>query len=234
MGVIMIDFIYRASDVLSKWSAHDKWTLHKLAEMTNTSLPHVLQYLNEGLGKEIEITGTLSVTEFQDAVSLLRKRYKEQIDEREKKKALLQEKAVQGFDLVMMKILAMQREKRWGHAYKSLYYFAGQYEEALPREYATTLCSELIRMGIKADINIQEISRWLQKGVSIAMSYQNREGIAEALDFIDAYGEFFINDDSGKGPLIIGSILAAIEEPAARFELWEEYKAMVNQLYPNE
>lgn len=232
MGVSMIDFIYKASDVLSNWTTHEKWTVHKLAEVTETSLPHILQYLNEGLGKEIEISGTFSNNELAEAMAVLRRRYKDQIEERERKKAAARRKAVRAFDAIMQKTLLMQTEKKWNHAYKTLCYFAGQFESELPKEYATTLCSDLIRMGIKADINIQEISRWLQKGVSIAMSHQSREGVSEALDFMDAYGDHFLNDDSGKGPLLLGSILAAIEEPAARYELWEEYKSLLNQLYP--
>jgi hypothetical protein len=228
----MIDFIYRASDILSSLSAHDKWTVHRLAEVTETSLPRTLQYLTEGLGKEVEITGVVTSQELAEAMALLRRRYKEQIEERERRRAMASQKAARAFDSVMRKILSMQTEKRWSHAYKTLCYFAGQYDGELPQDYSTTLCSELIRMGLKADINIQEISRWLQKGVSICMGQQSREGVAEALDFIDAYGEFFLNDDSGKGPLLLGSILAAIEEPAARYELWEEYKTLVNQLYP--
>ncbi len=228
----MIDFIYKANDVLSTCTVHDKWTVHKLAEATETSLPHILQYLNEGLGKDIEITSSISNSELFEAMTLLKRRYRDQIEERERKKAILQRKAVRAFDALMNKTRAFQSEKKWNHAYKTLCYFAGQYEEELPKEYATTLCSDLIRMGIRAQVNIQEITRWLQKGVSIAMSYQSREGVAEAIDFMDAYGEFFLNEDSGKGPLLLGSILAAIEEPAARYELWDEYKDLLNQLYP--
>jgi len=228
----MIDFIYKANEVLSTWAVHDKWTVHKLAEATNTSLPHILQYLNEGLGKDVEVTGSVTSSELLEAMNLLRRRYKDQIEDRERKKAAAQRKAIGAFDLVMSKTRGIQSEKKWNHAYKTLCYFAGQYGEELPNDYATTLYSDLIRMGIKAKINIQEISRWLQKGVSTAMSHQNREGVAEALDFMDAYAEYFLTEDSSKGPLLLGSILAAIEEPAARYELWEEYKALVNHLYP--
>jgi hypothetical protein len=32
--------------------------------------------------------------------------------------------------------------------------------------------------------------------------------------------------------MILGNLLAVLEEPAARFELWDTYKALINQLYP--
>lgn len=228
----MIDFIYKVNELLPVWPVDEKWTPHKIAEETDTSLPHVLQYLNEGLGKEIELGTTISNNDIHEAVGLLKKRYRDLIEEREKRKAERQQKAIRAFDIVMGKVRVMQSYSKWNHAYKTLCYFAGQYESELPREYLTTVCSDIIRMGIKARVNIQEISRWLQKGVSIAMSHQNRDGIAEALDFIDAYGEYFLNEDTGKGALLLGNILAVVEEPSARHELWEEYKGLVNQLYP--
>ena len=41
----------------------EQWTLRQISHATNTTIPHVLQYLNEGLGKEIEVTATIDVEE---------------------------------------------------------------------------------------------------------------------------------------------------------------------------
>ena len=68
----------------------------------------------------------------------------------------------------------------------------------------------------------------------LSLNQHTREGIEEALDLVDAYSEYFLAEESGKGALLIGNILAALEEPAAKFELWEEYKTLVEALYPNE
>ena len=87
-------------------------------------------------------------------------------------------------------------------------------------------CLELI------GADIQELGRWLEMGVAVALHRHSKNGIEEALDLIDAYGEHFLSEDTGKGALILGNLLAALEEPAARFELWEDYKALINQLYP--
>ena len=64
------------------------------------------------------------------------------------------------------------------------------------------------------------------------MSRKSRDGIEESLDLVDAYGEFFLTEESGKGAMLLGSILVALEEPSARFELWEDYKNLIGQLYP--
>lgn len=228
----MIDFIFRANDVVSSFPTNEKWSLQQLSELTDTSIPHLLQYLNEGLDKEVDIGTHVSCSEVFEAINLLQKRYRAQIEERERREKMEREAAISAYGRVMRKVASLQAQKIWEQAFKTLCYFVGEYDDKLPAEYLTTLCSDIIRMGIRAKASIQEISRWLEKGVSVAMSHHSQEGVAEALDFIDAYGEFFLNEDSGKGPLLLGNILAAIEEPSARFELWENYKALIDQLYP--
>ena len=117
-------------------------------------------------------------------------------------------------------------------AFKSLCYVTGQYQEDLPKNEIVALCNDILRIGLKAQTNFQELGRWLEKAVATAMSRQDRAGIEEALDILDAYSEYFVSEDSSKAPLLLGNILAALEEPSARFELWEEYKTLVEQLYP--
>ena len=60
----------------------------------------------------------------------------------------------------------------------------------LPDDYLTTLCSDIAGIGIKANENIQKLGRWLEMGITVALR-NTKDGIEEALDLIDAYGENF-------------------------------------------
>mgnify|MGYP001595806702 CR=1 FL=1 len=228
----MIDFIYKLNDVLPSWPNGSKWNLKQISEATQTSLPHVLQFLCEGLGKEVDISATIGLDEATEAILYLSKRVKNQIEQREREFAEKRAKALTTYEKLCEKIRQTQMLGNWHNAFRTLSYFAGESEAVLPRETMLTVVSEIIRTGIKAQANIQELGQWLQKGIAIGMSYHSKDGLEEALDLIDAYGEHFLADDSGKGPLVIGNILAVLEEPCARYELWENYKNMINQLYP--
>lgn len=229
----MIDFIYKINEILPSWLFHDKKSLNQIAEATGTSVPHVIQFLSEGLDRDIEIGSSVSIEEISDAIVSLSRRFKLQIEEREKQIAQRRQKALAAYVSIQDKIQSMQISNQWHTAFRTLYYFIGQYEPDLPYDVCLCVYNDLIRIGIKAKAHLQEVVRWLEKGVSLAMRQQSRSGIEDALDFIDAYGEFFLNEDSGKGSLLLGGILASIEEPAARYELWEEYKNLINQLYPS-
>lgn len=229
---MVIDFIYKLNDVMPNWQSGTQWTLKQIADATDTSVPHVLQYISEGLSKDIEVTGLVTQDEALQALDLLSKKMRPQIEVREKILAERRRKAVEAYDRMMEKVRVFLAANNKHAAYKTLIYFAGQFEQELPKELLINACSDAVRLGMKAHINIQELGRWLQKGVAVSMSVHTKENIEDALDLIDAYGDYFLKEETGKGAMLLGNILAALEEPAALHELWEQYKALVAQLYP--
>ncbi|MDD1422610.1 hypothetical protein MEO40_26600 [Dolichospermum sp. ST_sed1] len=229
---MVIDFIYKLNSVLPNWPSSAHWTLNQISHATSTSVPHVLQYISEGLSKELDVTGVVSHDEAMQAIDLLSKKLRPQIEVREKYLAEKRKKAVEAYERMMEKTRVLMSSGNKHAAYKTLIYFAGQYEAELPREILVSACSDAVRIGIKAGINILELGRWLQKGVSVLMTKQSKESIEDALDLIDAYGEYFLQEESGIGAILLGNALASLEEPAALHELWEQYKALVANLYP--
>jgi hypothetical protein len=228
----MIDFIYKLNSILASWPNGAQWSFAQVAEATDTSIPHVIQFIGEGIAKEIDVTGSISLDEATAAVELLSRKMRPQIDAREKLLSEKRKKAAIGYDRMMEKVRILLATNNGHTAYRTITYFAGQYESILPKALLITAASDAVRVGIKSGANIQELGRWLQKAVQAAMGSQNRDGIEEALDLIDAYGQHFLMEGSGKGPLLLGNMLASLEEPSARYELWEQYKNLVGQLYP--
>ena len=231
-GHTMIDFVYRLNNMMPNWPAGNKLSLQQLSQNTETSIPHLIQYLTDGLGKDIDIAAMLTAEEAKEALHNLSNRIRPQLEARERAIAEKRAKTISSYNRIMGKVRVQLTNKSWHTAFRTLSYFAGENRDFLPDDYLTTLCSDIVRIGIKANENIQELGRWLEMGIAVALHRHTKDGIEEALDLIDAYGENFLSEDTGKGALILGNLLAALEEPAARFELWEEYKALINQLYP--
>ncbi len=228
----MIDFIYNLHEQLPVLTEKSAFTVEEIARATSTAIPHVIQYLSEGLGKDVELNQSITSEEAQRVLEALSLSNRPLMEERERLMAQRRAYATACFERSMEKSLHMQSAKNWHGAYRSLHYLAGQYEKDLPVELLVTTLSEAIRCGIKAQTNIQELGQLLQKAVGYAMGTHSRQGVEDALDLVDAYGEFFFQENTGRGPLLLGNILAVIEEPAARFELWETYKKLVDRLYP--
>ena len=231
-GAVMIEFVYRLNGMMPNWPVGTKLSLQQIAQNTETSIPHLIQYFTDGLGKDIDIAAMLTNEEAREALHNLSNRIRPQLEAREKAVAEKRAKTINSYDRMMSRLRTQLIGKNWHSAFRTMSYFAGENRDYLPDEYLTTLCSDIVRIGLKANENIQELGRWLEMGVAVALHRHSKNGIEEALDLIDAYGENFLTEETGKGALILGNLLAALEEPAARFELWEEYKALINQLYP--
>ena len=227
----MLDFVYKLNEVLPIWPQTNKWSMVQISKVTNTSMPHVIQFFSEGLARELDLESAITLDEANRALDLLKKRLKSEIEEREKILAERRASAILAYERIMVRVSSLQAQHKWHSAFKTLSYFIGQYEEELNCDGLVAVYSEAIRTGIKSNTNMQELSLCLQKAIAIAMSQKTKEGIEDAIDLIDAYGEFFLNESTGKGPLLLGNILAALEEPAAKFELWDKFKSLVNQFY---
>ncbi|MFK7872144.1 MAG: hypothetical protein AB8C84_03090 [Oligoflexales bacterium] len=228
----MIEFLYRLSDALPSWEPDAEWSLARVSEETQTSVSYVLQCFSDVLERDFDITESMTLKDAARVVEVLRDRCRDEIVQRERFAEQKRHVAVEAYDRAMDRLRVTLYRKQWYSAFRGLCYFTGQYEENLPRELVVNLCSEIVRVGIKSDANIQELGRWLEHGVSVSMTAQSREGVEDALDLVDAYAAHFLDEVSGNGMRLLGNILAILEEPSARFELWQQYKDLVDGLYP--
>ncbi|MEI8025753.1 MAG: hypothetical protein WCI18_05315 [Pseudomonadota bacterium] len=228
----MIDFVYRLNQMIPQWPAGTKMSLSQLSHATDTSVPHIIQFVSEGLGRDLDVAAMVGLDEAYEALSSLKARVRPELEARERAEAEQRAKTIEAYERMMERIRIHLAAKNWYQAFRTLSYFTGEHRDWLPDGHLTALCNDTVRIGIKAKANPQELGIWLEMGVAVAIHRHSHDGIQEALDFIDAYGEHFLNEESGKGALILGNLLAVLEEPAARFELWDTYKALINQLYP--
>lgn len=224
----MLDFVYKLKKLLECQKITSSQSIKQLADITATSFPHTLQYMSEGLAKDIDVSHKFSLTEMFEALNLLSQKLSKEIEQREKYIKNRQKKAECAYQRLMTKISRMQMQKEWYISFKTMSYFAGQNQEDLTRDIFINLCSDIIRAGIKSDLsNIQELGIWLDRAVSLSISTNTREAIEDAIDLIETYGDFFMKEKSGKGRLILINTLSQIEEPACSKELWKDYKSCV-------
>lgn len=226
----MIDFVHKLKGILPEWPTDTKLSLEELSSVTQTSVPHIIQYFSDGLGKNFDVTDSISHEEARSALTQLSRELRSELEAHSRVLAEKQARTLEAYDRMMAKARPQLLARNWATVFRTLSYFAGEYRENLPDDYLTSLCSDIVRIGLKAGENIQELGRWLEMAVAVALHRNTQGGVEEALDFIDAYSEAFLQEASGKGALLLGNLLAAVEERAARFGLWEEYQSMMRQI----
>ena len=227
----MIEFLYKINELLTTWQPDQQKSLEAISSHMNISLPHIIQYLSETLEKEFEVTDSLSFDEAMGTYLVLSRKLKAEIKEHEKKLATERAKIAQLYEQLIIRVSNMQIEKQWYQAFRSLTYFAGQHTANMIKETRIELCSEIVRVGLKAFANIQEIGYWLQKAVHYAIEEQDTEGFDEALDILDAYAESFLNEKTGQGAKLIRNILGSLERLSCKLEKWDDYKKTAKSLF---
>jgi hypothetical protein len=227
---MMLDFICELEKFLVKWPTTAAKNLAEIADGTDASVPQVVDYLSDTLDRELEVHEALSHAEATQALGLLKERMSGQLAAREKRQTERREKAIRAYDVTMDKVRVLQLAKNPRAAYKTLGYYVGRHEKDLPDDLLLNLCGECLRLGIKAEANLQELSQWLRKGVAASLAAATPETIEAAVDFIDAYGDFFLEDEQGRGRRLIGSVLESVKAHAEAMALAPQFDNLVKDL----
>lgn len=215
----MLNFILELERVLKIWPDGVKWSLVQIAEQTRTKVPHVVEHLMDALTKNPDVHDPLSYNEVQKAFIVLRDRNRVALEALidQGKQAVAQ--AVESYDQVMDKVRGMELAKNRRGAYRTLNYTYGNYLDLLPAEIKTSICNDCLRIGIKEGINFQELSQWLQRGIQHVMEHPGRDAVEDALDFLEAYGDYFLTEANGKGEKFLTNLLLRLKPAAMEWDL---------------
>lgn len=227
---MILDFICELERILGKWSAATAKTLAQIADETNAAVPQVVDYLSDALDRELEVHEALTHADAVQALGVLKDRMSTQLAARERRMGERREKAIRAYDITMEKVRVLQAAKNWRAAYKTMSYYAGRHEKDVSDELMLSLCGECLRLGIKAESNLQELSLWLRKGVASCLAATTPEAIEGAVDFIDAYGDHFIEDPTLGGRRLLGSVLESIKVQAEAMSLAPQFDRLVKEL----
>jgi hypothetical protein len=226
----MLDFILEFERILKTSQDGSTWNITQLADATGASIPKVVDILSDSLNREIEVHETISMQDAATALKLLKERMQPQLIARQRRLDAAKDKAVQAYDLAMEKSRILQMTKNFRNAYKTLSYYAGRYEKDLPSELLLAMCNECLRLGIKADANMQEMSQWLRKGVVACLNGQSADATEDAMDFIDCYSEYFKDGTPDGGRNLLGSVLGSLRDPVINFNLISEYDSLLKEI----
>jgi hypothetical protein len=216
--------------VLKVWPDNTKWNILQIAAQTNAHPPLVVDFLTEGLAKQVEIHDPLSFNEVSRAHAIMMERKNGEIELRRQREQQAINKAVEALNATMEKVRIMGAAKNWRGAYKTLSYFFGVNSQRLPHVEVVQVADECLRLGTKAGINFQEMSQWFTRGLRALTMIPSQETITDALDFFDAYGEVFLDGAPLHGDQYLTTHLLALKPKAMEFDLMPRLNQVASQL----
>jgi hypothetical protein len=227
---MMLDFICELERVLGKWPENTPWTLAQVADATGAAVPQVVDILSDTLDRELEVHESLTHAEALQALTSLKERMATELAARAKRMEQRREKAMRSYDVTMEKVRVLQTAKNWRSAYKTLSYYVGCHEKDVPADLLLSLCGECLRLGIKAEANLQELSQWLRKGIAACLAAGSPAATEDAMDFLDAFGDYFVEDTSERGRRLIGNVLETVKAQALTHNLIPRFDLLVKDL----
>jgi hypothetical protein len=134
-----------------------------------------------------------------------------EIDNRTKQKESLKRETAEAYEKMKLKLQADENYLKPYNAYKTLSYFAGTHAKNISDIIMLDICKDCMKFGISANVNFQELSKWLKKAVNLCLDLDPKHGKMMAVDFLDSYKEYFLYDSTGKGKKFVESLLSGIE-----------------------
>jgi uncharacterized protein with ATP-grasp and redox domains len=226
----MLEFMLALEYLLRRWPDSVKMNIIQIAEQTETPTPHVMEYLTEALNKNLDPHDPISFNEASKAYGIIYEKSQDELHKRQQNTQLQVQKTLANYEIALEKVKMMQCSKNWRGAYRTLDYFFGKNKQYLSNELTVSICSECLRLGIKGSINFQELSQWLRQGISTLLSSNNQNAIESALDFIDAYGEYFIEAEGNRGENYIASLLMDLKPSVMEFNLTDRLNEVAGEL----
>lgn len=232
----MIDFIFKFRKLCSSWQKDSSrsYGIKELSAKLDIELPYLYKYLEES---EFLILNHDKKISFKDGKKILAVLMQKNSFAIKKKEQQLEKEARETqvfYDKALVKNHQLQLQNDWDGSFRNLCYFAGEHGKRLSKENFVNLCSNIIRSGIRSKgANLQEISLWLKKAVEKSLEDYSQESLEDALDLIETYSNYFMQERTGKGMKALIDILGLIETPACELQLWQAYKSCADNIFLN-
>ncbi|MFK7824382.1 MAG: hypothetical protein AB8G05_09505 [Oligoflexales bacterium] len=189
-------FFDKLAHALNKWPDNVRWSLHQLASYTTYEAEWVAKCIGTALSKNLVVDDKLS----REEVVIAFERLKDVSDKKIKEK---QESHQESFAKIKIKIQNYARQKMWQQAYQTCAYYLGNAGPSLSYEELTFLQDECIRLGTKSERSVQELFVILKSQEKATIKNGNSGDLADYLDIVDAYQEYFCKDINGKKQLLV-------------------------------
>lgn len=226
----MLDFLLELEKVLKIWPDNVKYNIVQLADKTKAKVPYVVDFVSDILGKNLDVHEPMSFNEVNKALALLKDRYRHEIEAMRQQEQVKIQASITAYEQTISKVPIMEITKNYRSAYKTLNYFYGVHHKMLPMDLNVNLCNECLRIGIKEQINFQELSQWLMRGIKHLISHPSGETIEDALDFLDAYGDYFLSEPRGKGEHFLTNLFLMLKPSAMEFDLSSKLNEVAGEL----
>ncbi len=209
----MLNFIDNLEKLVISWPQSNKLSIPQIADHTATPVPKVIMYLGEAADHTYDLQDTMNQSDLIEHLDRLKTMKAKDLEQRARELAAVRQKAFESYEQTMEKVRVQETAKNWRGAFKNLTYFIGENERCVSREILFSAVNDALRLGIKANMNMQELGFWFKKLVVAALERPTFDTMCDLYEYFDAFGLHFLKEGE-RGQKFLLSLISMIKHAA--------------------
>lgn len=223
----LAEFVEELGRVIEKWPDNAEWTVSMVATYTGAAPEEAETWFSYALEKSLDFQTMLKSSEGQHSLDRLADALSTGARVHRIESGLIMEEINAKHEKLKKRLRELTAEKEWRRAYRNLSHFLSENCSKLPIEAQVEAIGDCIRYGTKGSEAVGELVHWLKNGVVACKSDNTQQGAEDALDFIEAYGDYFIANGNRQ---IIETLIGNLEELITKFDLSGHVREVKDEL----
>lgn len=209
-------FVEELDRVVAKWPDNAVWTVSMVAAYTGASQDEAEVWFSFGLETSLDFQTRLTADQGRHATARLKEAVRDGAHVHRVETRAVAEATTARYQALKSRLRELAAEKDWRRAYKNLSNFVAQEGDRLTFEDQIEALGDCLRYGTKGEVAAGDLVQWIKKGVEVSLIDGSKQGAEDALDFIEAYGDYFVEQGN---KLIIETLLTSLDKPIEQFSL---------------
>jgi len=223
----LAEFNEHLARILGKWPDSANWSVSMIAAYTTAEPDEVQKWCSYALEMPLEYQTTLDLSQGELCLKRLTEAHENDLHISDRLPGKVDVGAETKYKSLKTNLLKLASEKDWPRAYRNLSRFLGEFCDSLSLDSQVEALGDCIRYGTKAKESVGDLVLWLKKGVAVCAIDQGQEGVESALDFIEAYGDYFIANGNRQ---IVETQIEGLSNLIAKYQLEDHLREIREEL----
>ena len=210
------EFVTEMDRVLIKWPESAKWSLGMIGTYTGAAPEHIQLWVNHALEGSFDSESVIDRDQGQQCFERLKDAVENETEISHRVPGKTDKVLEDKYQVLKTQLTGLAAKKDWARAYKNLSRFVGEFNSKLTAETQIEALGDCLRYGTKAEVSHGELVQWLKQGVVICSEDKTQQSTEEALDFIEGYADYFIENGNRQ---IIETLFGSLSDYIAEFDL---------------
>ena len=184
-------------------------------------------WFSYALDRPLDFQTRLTLTDGQTSLERLQQAVAEGTHVKRVEDSVVSDAVGAKYEKLKSRLRELAAQKDWRRAYRNLNMFLAESGDKLPFEDQVESLGDCLRFGIKGGESAGELVPWIRRAIDNCIEDKTQQGAEEALDFLEAYGDYFIANGNRQ---IVETQLERLQPLVEKFDLSDHKREVCDEL----